>query len=277
MSNIVMIDKENIEKFRGLYDGDILSNYHDNSVCYGFLDKDDKNRIIPTALIMSDINNRSLVITWMYVDPEYRNTKMMFTLMNQFIENAKRTRIIKSIYCATISEEVVQYLSTQFSFNYNGFDVGKVMTAKLENLIDLSDKYRANNPAKLLGNVDKDVLAKLNRFLKVNNDIAVGVPLPIKASDYLDCSMAIVEDNDIKAMILLSAEGESLAVSYAYAKEGYGHMLLHLVVALQKELEKYPKDKKVIAAVVNEKSENLFSKLFSDFTVESIYESELLV
>jgi len=275
MENIAILDENDLEKFSSLYAGDITANYHQNSICYGYLESDEEDRMVPAALIMSDLDKATLLITWMYVAPEFRDRQIMILLMDRLIQNAIKTRVIKSIYCVSTNVAVPQFLSTQLGFYYDGYQSGKIMSARLESMKDMSNKFKSNNPAKLLRDVDKDALSKLNKYLVADEAVTVGVELPIRAEDYLDCSMAVVDADDIKAIILMSEEGESLSVSYAFAKKGSEHMIMYLVVALQKELVKYPADKKVVAAVVNEDSENLFSRLFTEYSIEPLYECEL--
>lgn len=277
MRKIVMVDAENIEKFSGLYFGSISNHFNKNTICYGMLDDYMGKKNVPVALLMADFIKRDLMINWMYVAKPYRNQHIMTELLTKLIDNARNTKIIKTIECVVTDEEIAGYLSTQFGFYYDSFGEKGVMNSTLGSLVDLSKNAKDNNPAKRLIDIDEMTINKLNKYFLVNQNIPVGVELPIKAEDYSILSMAVVENGEIKALLLIDKNDDDLVISYAYAKEGSGHLLMYIVIALYKELSDLPSDKKVVAAVLNEQSRNLFLKLFKDCSIKRLYECEYIL
>lgn len=274
MSNIVLLDRENIDKFKGLFLGDITKNFNSNTICYGALEENSEGNKIPVGLLMADIVKNELVITWLFVAPDYREQYIMTTMISIMINNLRNAKLVNSIYCATVNEEIAQYLLVQFGFYYDSFGQKGIVSSTVGNLLELSARPNDNNPSKRLVDIDEVILQKLNKYFVANQDVQVGVPIPIKPEDYLDVSMAIVENGEINAILLLNEDNEDLVVSYAYAKEGYGHLLMYIVMALHDELLKYPADKKIVCAALNSNSMKLFARLFENYTLDRLYECE---
>lgn len=269
-----MVDAENIEKFSGLFMGNISEHFNQNTICYGMIEDTQDEKYIPIALLMADFVKRELLISWMYVAKPYRQQYVMTELLTNLINNARNTKIVKTISCVVTDEEVAEYLFSQFGFYYDSFNIRGVMNATLGSLIDLGKNAKGDNLAKRLTDIDESTITKLNKYLMVNQNIPVGVKLPIKATDYSELSMAVVDDGEIKALVLIEKDTEDLVVSYAYSKEGAGHLLMYIFIALQKELSTCSPDKRIVAAVLNDKSKNLFLKLFKDCTIKRLYECE---
>ena len=277
MASIVMLEEENVRKFGGLFPGDIRKSINENTICYGAVEENAEGKLVPAALIISEYNRGSLLITWMYVDVNFRGRGIMCSLMNRFIENARKTELVNNIYCSVTDENLAAYLFAQFGFYYNGFGDGDMMYSTLGNLVDLSGMLKANNQAKGLRDFNSNMLTQLNKFLQVHDEVSVGVPLPIDPDDYMKQSAAIAVNDDIKAFILLKEEKDTIFVSYAFAKEGYGQLLAPVLAKIQQELKGFSDDKKIMAAALNDNSKKMFQRLFKEVNVKKIYECSYIL
>ncbi len=88
-----MLDKDCLDKFKGLFFGDIHKYYKDSSICYGMLEESAEGKLVPVGLMMSDISKRAVLITWLYVIPEYRQMGVMSELLSKFIGNLHRGKL----------------------------------------------------------------------------------------------------------------------------------------------------------------------------------------
>ncbi len=280
MASIVMLDEDNISKFARLFPGDITESINANTICYGAVEENADGRLVPAGLLISEYNRGSFLITWMYVDVNFRDRGIMYSLMNRFIENARNSKLVHNIYCTVTDEDLAAYLLIQFGFYYNGFGDGDVCYSTLGSLedlsgilkADLSGKLKYNSQVKRLKDFDSNMITQLNKFLRVHDDVNVGVALPIVPEDYMEQSVAIEVKDDIKAFVLLKEEKGTIVVSYAFAKEGYGQLLAPVLAKIQQELGSYPDDTKIVAAALNGNSKKMFKRLFKEVNVKKMYE-----
>ena len=254
--DIFVLDKSNVHVFRLLFQEPIEKWFDDDKVGFGMM-CDGK----PAALLLASFTVEYVWIDWIYVQEEFRGRGLSFDIVNAFLRNISGI-VHENTAFVSCEDELLKSVLMRVGFDFDEEPVRYTYSSNLSKLTGVPE-HKPSNMIKLLNKLNEVEISKLSYAISECRD--VGVKLPVNPNDYLRESLVYMENDKVKAVLLLSKDGSGISVSYAYLSGVDGKPLIKLIAAAKKLLENsYGADTTITMTTLNKESEKLLTHLFPD-------------
>ncbi len=265
---ITAITKDNLEYFKGFISSEDAE----------FIKKDLK--ILPIGLVADDLDGRenmaagaiccrpddySLDITSFYVSPEYRNRgagKFLIDETRRLFAEDDMEFNIEFLVVGKEQEELTDFLE-EYGF-VQADPENEIYLAKVS---DISKSKVADKE----GDGEPFIGVKSKLFEEVENNaekLDIILPLGGMKSEYIDddISVAVVKDNKIESFVIFEKiSEETILLSSAYSKNNSPTVLLHMLEkCAELILKKYSPDTNILVQSIDDTTDELMEKIFSD-------------
>ena len=271
MSEILLLDAESVFAFGSLYPGDISECVKGIYISFGAFYEGN-----PAALVTLGMEDGEIVIDWMYTAPDFRKKGVMTELLEfvvRYVEDVIGPTTIRVFCCES---DLRSFLEKREFY----FDAGKVGVTCISDFGNRKPLKRSKTsvPSRRLAELSEKEIRVLNNKLIEAGEIADCVKLPIDPSNYWEYSRVSMENDSVKALILLVKNSENyIDIAYAYKETGAEMALLNMFCDVWDELgEVLSPDIRIRTVALNDASENLFDGLFTETSKETAYMGENL-
>ena len=257
-----ILEKEELPVFQGLY----MKPYpiRDDQLAFGVM-TDGK----PSAFALFDYirDGSSYWLDWLYVEPVFRRQKVGSFLLRSVLNILSDQELADEVQTGCVNEEQRGFLSSM-GFLIQAEKNVTVYEGTLSMVTGLSSEKEVAS-AKRFSEITEDELHALVDDLIADPE---AVPYRIEPGSYLDASLYMRNENGLEALLLLQEEEDAIAVSYAYAKQKDGIMLIRLLcMALPMIRNAYPPEKKLRITAMNRKVCNLVEKVLPEAEKTQVY------
>ncbi len=260
-----VLDKDSLPYFDGLYPGKIEQFSDDSHFAVGLVIDEE-----PAGLFLSTFAGEDLFLDWIYLDPKFRGNKIGLSFYGEIMRSIREAQQINHIYAMTADKQH-KYLLQDLGFIFLNADAKPVYSSTLSKIIDFPKMEPSSNITHLCEMKDADIKG-LNQFLHAQNNFNVTVSFPIKKEDYLKESLIYWKDGEPKSVILFVEDGDSITIPFSFKVKNGSKYLGHLLTVAKEELLKtYGPDKEIYITAVNEDSESVTKKLFTEYETSYIY------
>ncbi len=272
MAELILLDAESIFAFGSLYPGDISECVKGTYISFGAF-SDGK----PAALITLEVQDGEMVIDWIYTAPDFRRKGVMTELLEfaiKCMEDGIGPTVVRVFCC---DSDIRAFLEKR-EFYFDAGKAGVTCVSEFGNRKSIK-RSKAAVPSRRLAELSNKEIRVLNNKLISAGEVADCVKLPIDASDYWEYSRVCMEDDAVKALILLVRNSDNYVdIAYAFKETGAEMALLNMFCDVWDELgEVLSPDIRIRTVALNEASEGLFEGLFTDTSKETAYMGEKLL
>ena len=267
MVNYLMLDEKIAGAFSGLYQGPIEDAVRSDRFSYGAL-MDGK----PAGLFISTLYSDYAALNWIYVAREYRGQEIGRRMLHGGI------RFLKEIFGMDIVTVCLEdeglkpfFLAGGFAFRENaGFSSFR---AKLSDLKPLPRIQIPNGRIFSLSGLEPETFDALSLYFESLRDTEIPISLPIEIDEYLDIPSVCIEDNYIRAALLLKkGPDNAITIAFAYAFLQNGKALAMLIQeAVAAVRQRYGEDVTILTASLGEQTERMMEKMFRNAEKKTIF------
>lgn len=221
--NITILKEENKEKFIHLVPPGIVPMLEKKNIfSLGLLEHQEDGEH-PMGILISKLEESGAEILWIYVHPKLRGkgvgTKLMHTLLQILKQEGKNQTVM--CFLEQNSAEIFFFLSSEFDLvpahkgNLFETSVGALINGKLGNRSVSDDVIPFSQ-------ISESSLKNFNAMAQVKEFTSETISFPLCQEDYLPCSMAFVEKEEITGMLLFTQDeyDEGISMVYHYVPSG---------------------------------------------------------
>jgi len=272
--NLYVLDKDTRKLFASFYDDSYITEQGDNIISLGVLEGDK-----PLGLLVAAVYNAEIDIQFIFVDREYRRQHIASTLLKKIISVARSTGA--AVIYSSFAQDTEGFRELLKSFGFTVmFNPGLYSYEdKLGNLRNIDGVKNSNLKLKSFYAIDKDTLSEFNERLR-NEDILVGVPLPIDPRNYSPFSCCSIVDGKISDLLLVTTKENgdltSIDFPWIYSNKASIHSLSAVyntsVTALKNT---FSPDSGISFCTINPEMDSLLTDLIPTARYKEIYMATL--
>ena len=215
--SIIILKEDNREKFIHLIPPGIVPMLEKKNVfALGLLEHQEDGEH-PMGIVISQLEEDSAEILWIYVHPKLRSRGVGTKLMQTLLQILKQDGQTQTVMCflEQNSDEIFFFLSS-------GFDLVPAHKGNLfeTSVIALTNgklvKQTVFDDVIPFSQVSESCLKDFNAMAQVKELTSETVSFPLYREDYLPCSMAIVEKEELTGMLLFTNDEQDGAISMVF-------------------------------------------------------------
>jgi len=215
--SIIILKEDNREKFIHLIPPGMVPMLEEKNVfALGLLEHQEDGEH-PMGIVISQLEEESAEILWIYVHPKLRGRGVGTKLMQTLLQILKQDEQIQTVMCFLEQnrDEIFFFLSSGFNLvpahkgNLFETSVGALTNGKL-------GKQPVFDDVIPFSQVSESCLKDFNAMAQVKEMTSETISFPLYKEDYLPCSMAMVEKEEITGMLLFTQDEHDGAISMVF-------------------------------------------------------------
>lgn len=215
--SIIILKEDNREKFIHLIPPGIVPMLEEKNVfALGLLEHQEDGEH-PMGIVISQLEEESAEILWIYVHPKLRGRGVGTKLMQTLLQILKQDEQIQNVMCflEQNSDEIFFFLSS--GFNLVPAHKGNLFETSVSALINGKlGKQPVFDDVIPFSQVSESCLKDFNAMAQVKEMTSETISFPLYKEDYLPCSMAMVEKEEITGMLLFTQDEHDGAISMVF-------------------------------------------------------------
>ncbi len=266
MVQYVMLDEKIAGAFAGLYQGDIIEAVRPERFSFGTL-VDGK----PAALFIATFIEDYVSLDWIYVSEEFRNMEIGRRMTSGAI------RIMREIFGLEIITASCDSVAMKIFLEHCGFVFSETRVyssfrAKLSDQKHLPELEIPENTVYSLSELSSDAYDALSLYFETLRDTEIPISLPIRKEDYLDVPAVCIENDYIRATLLLKKSDPGIAIAFAYAFDRDGKALAMLIQEAGRAVrEQFGENVEVFTSSIGVYTEKMMDKMFKNVEKKMIW------
>ena len=215
--SIIILKEDNREKFIHLIPPGIVPMLEEKNIfALGLLEHQEDGEH-PMGIVISQLEEESAEILWIYVHPKLRGRGVGTKLMQTLLQILKQDEQIQNVMCflEQNSDEIFFFLSS--GFNLVPAHKGNLFETSVSALINGKlGKQPVFDDVIPFSQVSESCLKDFNAMAQVKEMTSETISFPLYKEDYLPCSMAMVEKEEITGMLLFTQDEHDGAISMVF-------------------------------------------------------------
>ncbi len=266
----IYLDREVIGAFQDMFPGDISEYASGRNIAVGAMYEGEK-----AGLFLGYPEDREFNLIWFYIVPKFRRRGVGSKFMQDMIEGISRTIDIDIINTLCVGEETKDF----FSYMRYGFSDDVVVYQYDSRLADMTEVFKADIPGVVdFSKITEREKKQIEEYFENDPEQAFPVKNIYAKNAFLPQSRVLLENGQVKALVLIQEEGDSLVLPFVYSNGAAGKKLISILAEIKEELVKaYGEDKNLRVTAINESSQNLAKKMLPEATVTKMYLANIAV
>ena len=265
MKDLFFLERDMAPYFDGLYEGDLASVLHDDSIALGYVEEGRAaGLLVASGLSHADTH----WLDWLYVLPQYRNRGIGGRILDFFLQKCKEAWPEGEIRAVVHGNEDVLFFQ---NMGFILYPEGSTYRTTLKAL-NMPHAMQEDETIRFLGELASVELKKADAALADADVDVMAAEIPLVPGDYLAESVISLEDDELQGLLLLSEQNGICNLDYVYTERGssvlLGKMLNKAATALLKREQEITG---LTMTAMDEKVEKIIEKSFDDYQKTRIW------
>ena len=215
--SIIILKEDNREKFIHLIPPGIVPMLEKKNVfALGLLEHQEDGEH-PMGIVISQLEEESAEILWIYVHPKLRSRGVGTKLMQTLLQILKQDEQIQTVMCFLEQNSDESFFFLSYGFNLVPAHKGNLFETSVSALINGKlGKQPVFDDVIPFSQVSESCLKEFNAMAQVKEMTSETISFPLYKEDYLPCSMAMVEKEEITGMLLFTQDEHDGAISMVF-------------------------------------------------------------